>query len=94
MPTVPVLVPPLAVNATTSPPLVRLFPAASLACSVSVTALPDVTVGLETDTVEVAVDTGPTVTVTVGSVEVTAWPPIVAPMVVAVPASTPVKVAL
>ena len=41
MPTVPVLVPPLAVNATTSPPLVRLFPAASLACSVSVTALPD-----------------------------------------------------
>ena len=48
----PVLVPPDAVNATVAPPAVKLFPAASLACSVSVTALPEATVPLETDTTD------------------------------------------
>jgi hypothetical protein len=47
-PIVPVLVPPLAVNATVAPPVVRLLPAASFACSVSVTALPETTVPADT----------------------------------------------
>jgi hypothetical protein len=45
----PVLVPPEAVNTTVvSPPEVRLLPAASFACSDSVTALPDTTVPADT----------------------------------------------
>jgi hypothetical protein len=91
-PTVPVLVPPAAENTTVDPPVLRLLPAASLACSVSVTALPDATVPLDTLTSDPAVEIGPTVTWTVGSVLVTAAPPIVAPIVVAVPAVNPVKV--
>jgi hypothetical protein len=39
-------------------------------------------------------ETGPAVTATVGSVEVTATPETVAPMVVAVPDRTPVNVAV
>ena len=93
-PIVPVLDPPEAVKTTVEPPVVRLFPAASLACKVSVSLLPEATVGLDTLTVEVVTETGPGVTATVGSVEVTGEPPIVAPIVVAVPASTPVKVAV
>ncbi len=91
---VPVLVPPDAVNATVAPPVVRLFPAASLACSVSVTALPEATVPDETLTVDLLVEAFPAVTVTVGSVLVTAAALIVAPMVVAEPAVTPVKLAV
>jgi hypothetical protein len=93
-PTVPVLVPPEAVNTTVDPPVLRLLPAASFACSVSVTALPDATVPLDTLTTDpvAAVEIAPTVTWTVGSVLVTATPPIVAPMVFAVPAVNPVKV--
>ena len=90
----PVLVPPVAVKTTVAPPVVRLLPTASLAWSVKVTALPDCTVPLETPTVEVAVEIAPTVTVTVGSVDVTAAALIVAPIVVAVPTVTPVKVAV
>jgi hypothetical protein len=93
-PIVPVLVPPAAVNTTVEPPLVRLLPAGSLACSVSVTALPEATDPLETLTTDWAVEIAPTVTVTVGSDVVTATPPIVAPMVVAVPATAPVNVAV
>jgi hypothetical protein len=92
-PIVPVLVPPEAVNTTVEPPVARLLPNASFACSVSVTALPDATVPLATLTTDPAVEIAPTVTWTVGSVVVTADPPIVAPIVVAVPAVNPVKVA-
>jgi hypothetical protein len=95
-PTVPVLVPPEAENTTVDPPVLRLLPAASLACSVSVTALPDATVPLDTLTTDpvAAVEIAPGVTVTVGSVVVTATPPIVAPIVLALPAKTPVKIAV
>jgi hypothetical protein len=93
-PIVPVLVPPAAVNTTVDPPVLRSLPAASVACSVSVTALPDTTVGADTLTADRVVEIGPTVTWTVGSVVVTATPPIVAAMVVAVPATIPVKLAV
>jgi hypothetical protein len=93
-PTVPVLVPPEVANTTVDPPVLRLLPAASLACSVSVTASPDATVAFDTLTTDPAVEISPTVTWTVGSVVVTAAPPIVAPIVRAVPARTPVKVAV
>ena len=93
-PIVPVLVPPLAANATVAPPVVRVLPAASFAWSVSATALPETTVPLETDTSDWLVEIAPTVTVTVGSALVTAVPPIVAPIVAAVPAVTPVNVAV
>jgi hypothetical protein len=91
-PIVPVLVPPEAEKTTVEPPMDRLLPNASFACSVSVTALPDATVPLDTLTTDPAVEIGPTVTWTVGSVEVTATPPIVAPIVVAVPAANPANV--
>lgn len=64
-----------------------------MAVRVKVTLLPEATDPLATPTVEVAVEMVPGETVAVGNVEVTAEPPIVAPTVVAVPASTPVKVA-
>jgi hypothetical protein len=62
-----------------------------LAWSVKVTALPEVTVPLETLMAEVDVEIVPAVTVTFGSVELTAAVLIVAPIVVAVPAFTPVN---
>jgi len=93
-PIVPVLVPPVAVNTTVAPPVDRLFPAASFACSVTVSALPDATVALATLTIDPAAEIAPTVTWTVGKVVVTAVPPTVAPIVVAVPATAPVKVAV
>ena len=92
-PIVPVLVPPDALKTTVSPPAVRLLPAASLACKVSVIALPEATVPLAAETVEVAVEAGPGVTV-IEAVELTAFPPIVALSVVVVPAVTPVKLAV
>jgi hypothetical protein len=91
---VPVLVPPEAVNATVRPPPGRLFPAASFVCSVSVTALPDATVPADTLTTDWLVELALGITVTVGSVLVTATPPIVAPIVRAVPAAIPVKLAV
>src|SRR5207245_3341274 len=66
LPIVPVLVPPDRVNTTVSPPAVRLFPAASLACSVSVAVAPDTTVLLDVVTVDVVGEAVPGVTVTVG----------------------------
>ena len=70
------------------------FPARSLACIVSVVALPDVTVALSTVTREVLTEIAPGVTVMVGSVVLMGLPPIVAPMLLAVPAVTPVNVAV
>src|SRR5438552_10867425 len=93
-PIVPVLVPPDRLNATVSPPVVRLFPAPSLAWSVSVAVAPDTTVPLDVVTVDVAVEAVPGVTVIVGRVELTALPPMVALIVVAVPAVPPVNVAV
>ena len=55
---------------------------------------PDTMVDGEILTVDRDKDTAPAITVTVGSVEVTALPPIVAETVVAVPAVVPVNVAL
>jgi hypothetical protein len=92
-PIVPVLVPPEAENTTAAPPAGRLLPPASFACSVSVTALPAATVGADALTTDVAVAAGPGFTVTVGSVVDTAAALMVAPIVVAVPARTPVKIA-
>src|SRR5437773_2452230 len=91
-PIVPVLVPPDRVNTTVSPPAVRLFPAPSLACSVSVAVAPETTVLLDVVTVDALRDAEPGVTVIVGRADVPALPPIVAPMVVAVPAIPPVTV--
>src|SRR5207302_320443 len=92
-PIVPVLVPPDRLNATVSPPVVRLFPAPSLAWSVSAAVAPDTTVPLDVATADVAGEAAPAVTVIVGRTDVTALPPIVAPMVVAVPVPVPVNVA-
>jgi hypothetical protein len=90
-PIVPVLVPPEAVNTTVEPPVAKLLPAASFPCSVSVTALPDATVPADRLTTDWLVEIAAGVTWTVGSVLVTAVPPIVAPMVFALPATIPVK---
>ena len=93
--TVPVLVPPPARVMVTVPPLeVRLFPAASFACTVSVTNDPEATVEEEMLTVVSDVDAAPGVTTSVGNVDEIAVPPIVPVIVVAVPARTPVKVAV
>src|ERR1051325_9044145 len=82
-PTVPVLAPPEKPNATESPPVATLFPAASLPRSFSVTLAPDP-----------AGEIAPGETAIVGSGLVTGDPLIVAPMVVAVPASRPVNTAV
>ncbi|HET9708688.1 MAG TPA: hypothetical protein VFP39_10345, partial [Gemmatimonadales bacterium] len=55
---------------------------------------PDDTVPLEVDTTEVRGEIAPVVTAIVGSVVVTALPLIVAPIVVAVPETSPVNVAV
>lgn len=93
-PTVPVLVPPVREKATVDPPALKLFPAASLAVSVRLILDPEATVLLDTEITEVTVEIVPGVTVIVGSVVVTGAPLIVAPMVVAVPAKTPVNTAV
>jgi hypothetical protein len=90
---VPFEVPPERATATVSPPAVSWFPAASFAVIVTVTPEPEATEPAETPTVDWASETAPGVTVTVGRVEVIAEPPIVAFIVVAVPDTTPVKVA-
>ena len=90
----PVLVPPDAVNATVSPPAVRLLPAASLARRVRIALPPEMMLAADTVTVDCVVVAAPGTTVIVGSAEVTATLLIVAPIVVAVPASTPVNVAV
>jgi len=90
----PVLVPPERENATVAPPLVRLFPAGSLACRRNVTIAPDATVSADTVTTEVAGDAAPGVTVIVGNVDVTVLAPMVAPIVAGVPAVIAVNVAV
>lgn len=90
---VPVDVPPLRLNTTVAPPVVRLFPDASLACKVRVTVEPEFTVAEDTLIKEVLAEMPPGLTVTVGMVVVTGDPPMVAPIVVALPATRPVKVA-
>src|SRR5207302_1838216 len=92
-PIVPVLVPPDRVNTTVSPPAVRLFPAASLACSVSEIGSASCREILDVVTVDALGDAEPGVTVIVGRADVTALPPMVAPLVVAAPAVPPVCVA-
>ena len=92
--TVPVEVPPVREKTTVDPPVDKLFPAASRACKVMLMEFPEETVADDKLINEVAVEIVPGVTVIVGSVVVTAVPPMVAPMVVAVPASTPVNVAV
>src|SRR2546422_3612928 len=58
-PITPVLVPPVTVNATARPPVVRLFPKASLARRVSVAMAPDKTLVADAVTMDVAVATAP-----------------------------------
>jgi hypothetical protein len=91
---VPLAVPPERVNATVSPPAVSWFPAASFAVRVTVEVAAEAIVAAETVISDWASETAPGVTVTVGSVEVIAEPPIVEVIVVAVPEVVPVKVAV
>ena len=92
---VPVLVPLLRVNTTVKPPLVRSFPASSFVRRVSVATAPDANVEADTLTSERPVDAvADGETVMVGGAEVTEVPPMVAWIVVAVPARSPVKVAV
>jgi hypothetical protein len=65
-----------------------------LAVRVRVTGDPDATVADETETRDCDNEIAPGVTVKVGRVDVTAEPPIFAPIVVAEPAVVPVKVAV
>src|SRR5437660_11803818 len=62
---VAVLVPPVTLNATVLPPVVRAFPNASLACRVSVAIAPDNTLVAVAVTTDVALDTAPARAVTV-----------------------------
>ena len=77
-----------------APPAVRLLAFESLAWKVKVTLEPCETVDEDTVTVDCAEEIPPGSTVTVGSVDETAVPPIVAVIVVAVPGVLPVKVAV
>lgn len=90
----PVLTPPVWLNTTASPPVVRVLPAPSLAVKVSVTLLPEATELDERVIVDWATEIVPGVTLAVGFVVVIGAPPMVAPMLVAVPARTPVSVAV
>jgi hypothetical protein len=91
---VPVLVPPATTNCTARPPLPSSFPMASAVTSVNVAWAPATTVRGSTVTDDVMGETGPGTTSIVGSGWVTGSPSTVAPIVVGVPAATPVKLAL
>ena len=93
-PKVPVEVPPVRPKTTVSPPAVKLFPAASLACKLTLILEPDPTLEAAEEMVDVMADTAPGVTDTVGNTDRTVAPFTVALTVVAVPASTPVKAAV
>src|ERR1044072_7309736 len=93
-PTVPVLAPPEKPNATASPPVATLFPAASLPRSFSVTLAPDATVSFEIVMTDPAGETATRAAAIVGSGLGTGEPLIVAPMVVAVRATKPVNTAV
>lgn len=91
---VPVLVPPDPAKTTVSPPAVNGLLFASLVKRVRVTLDPEATDEREAVSTDWETDAAPGLTVTVGRVLVTALPPIVELIVVAVPATTPVKVAV
>jgi hypothetical protein len=74
--------------------VVSKFPAASFAVRVSVDAVPDAIVLLETLITEVAVLMTPGLTVIVGRVVVSSMPPMLQLKVVADPLTTPVKLAV
>src|ERR1043166_4158695 len=104
-PTVPVLAPPEKPNATASPPVATLFPAASLPRSFSVTLAPDATVSFEIVMTDPAGELAPGVTAPggeaargeraiVGSGLVTGDPLTVPPMAAAVPGRKPVNTAV
>src|ERR1044071_3533615 len=93
-PAVPVLAPPEKPNATESPPVATLFPAASLPRSFSVTLAPDATVSFEIVMTDPGGEIAPGETAIVGSGSVPGDPLMVAPMVGAVPASKPVTSAV
>ena len=77
-----------------APPEVTKFPAASLVVNLRVTGEPELTEAAETVMTEVAALEAPGTTVTVGEAVVIEDPPMVAVMLVAVPANVPVKVAV
>lgn len=83
---VTVLAPPVARKVTVAPPVLRLFPAASLPCRVATTVWPELTVPAESVVKEVAVEMAPGLT-SIDAVLVTGEPPIVALIVVVVPES-------
>lgn len=68
-----------------------MLPAASLACRVRVLLEPEEMVLEDTATVEVFTEAGPGVTVREGATELTNVPPIVAVILVALPARSPVN---
>ena len=90
----PLLVTPERLNVTDKPPEVRALPLESFALRVAVIAEPEDNVLAETLTRDWLRLTAPGWTVTVGSTLVTAFPPIVAVIVVAEPATRPVNVAV
>jgi hypothetical protein len=71
-----------------------LLPAASFACNVSASVAPEATLGVAAVIRDWLKESAPGVTTILGAVLVTAAPPMVAPMFVATPANTPVKVAV
>src|SRR5262245_55540883 len=91
---VPLLVPAPGPNTTLAPPVVSRLPLASLAVSVTVVELLDCKLERPTETADCVTLAAPGVTVMVGSAEVTGLPPMVAVMLRAVPAKTPVNVAV
>ena len=90
LPKVPVEVPPELPKVMVSPLVIRLF-AASRAVRVATTALPEATLAADTAKVDVAREGAPLPTVTLGLPLVIALPLIFPDTVVAVPATTPVK---
>jgi hypothetical protein len=91
---VPVLSPPEREKATVAPPVVRRFPFSSLAVKVRIVLEPETTELAAAETSEVEAEIGPAVTVIVGAVVVTGLSPMVALIVVAVPATIAAKGAL
>ena len=83
----------LFVKRTMLPPLVKKFPFASFAVSVSRVLVPEAIELVPTVTNDCAKEALPGITEIVGRALVMFKPPILAESVVAVPASTPVKVA-
>jgi len=90
---VPLETPPPTPKRTVKPPAGSWLPPASFAVSVTVAVVADAILVGAMAMIDWERLTGPMVTVTVGNVEVTALPPMVAVMVSALPAVVPMKVA-